>query len=153
MYQIIEDSTAGIRKKVSPYIGAKEGTAFQKILRKTCTFLFVTIAWIFFRTGLRGAVRYIIAMVSIPSVRHMINGELWELGLSPFWWFLLIVCTAFVVLIDSVYYKREIRIEKLLNSQGALAKAIIIILLSLTILILGVYGDQHDASFFVYSQF
>ena len=145
--------TGKLQSNILPYIGIKEGSAFHRVLRRILTFVLVTFAWIFFRTGLKSALRYIWRMCTTPGIKNMIDGQLWELGMSPFWWILLIVAMLFVALVDHAYYSKKMRIDELLESQGAFAKAVTIILLSLTILILGVYGDQHDASFFVYSQF
>lgn len=152
-YQIIGETTYSIRKRLLPYFGIIEESLFYKLLQRFVTFILVTIAWIFFRTGLRGAVKYILEMITTMNLGGIIQGELWEMGLPPFGWILLGVCSIVVLLFDIVLYKRKMRIDSAINSQGSLAKGIFVIVLSLSILILGIYGDQHDASYFVYRDF
>lgn len=153
IYQVIGDLTKTFRKRMLPILGITEDSFFHKLLKKTGTFILVTVAWVFFRTSVRNAVGFIWRMISSLQIDDMIGGALWEQGLSPFGWLLLWVSCLIAIGVDMVMYKKKMRIDEVLNTQGRLARCIAIIIISLTILILGIYGDQHDAGYFVYRGF
>ena len=153
VYQIVGDLTKNIRSKISPKIGIIKGNFFNRTVNRIFTFLLVTFAWIFFRTGTGGAIKYIIKIFTNIDFSCLISGTLMTLGLKPFEWFLLFISVLFVLFYDSVYYKSKKRFDVLVQSQGSMAKSITIIIMVLTILIFGIYGDQHDASYFVYRDF
>lgn len=153
IYQIVGDMTIKTRKRFLPNIGINTESSFYAILQCILTDAFVTFAWIFFRTGVKGAVKYIIEMCTSINLGGMIGGNLWGLGLSPFGWILLGVCALIMLCGDMILYKKKLRIDSAIDTQGPFAKGMFVILISLMILILGVYGDQHDTSYFVYRDF
>ena len=153
VYQIISDLTKNIRNTISPKLGIINGNYFSRTLNRVITFLMVTFAWIFFRTGTGGAIKYIIKIFTNIDFSCMTSGTLMTLGLKPSGWFLLFICVMFVMFYDSVYYRSKKRFDVMVQSQGSMAKCVTIIVMVLTILIFGIYGDQHDASYFVYRDF
>ncbi len=153
IFQIVGEMTIKFRRKVCQIVDIRETTFFYLFLQRIITFVLVTIAWIFFRTGLRGAIKYTIEMVTTMNIGGMIQGQLWTLGLPPFGWILLGMSVLFVSVVDCILYRKKIRIDSAIDSQGSFAKCIFVIVLSLFILILGIYGDQHDPSYFVYRDF
>ena len=153
IYQIISDVTSNFRHKLLLHIGIIPNSAFHKLLTRLFTFMWVTLAWIFFKTGIKEAIGYIVRMITHPGIAEVRDGELWDLGLSPFWWLLLLISVLFVLFWDIILYLKGLRFDQAIASQGSFAKFFIIIVMSLTTLIFGIYGDQHDVSYFVYSQF
>ncbi len=152
-YQIIDECTIGARKRILSRLGLHTDLTSYKIFQRIITFILVTIAWIFFHTGFKESLRYIIMMVTSLNIGGIISGRLWELGLPPFGWIMLIMGSIFIFMWDYLLYIKNKRIDTVLNEQGFLVKDIMIIVMSLTILILGIYGDLHDPSYFVYRDF
>ncbi len=149
IYQVAGDLTKGIRHKVLPYIGIIEGNLFHRMLKKAITFVLVTVAWIFFRTGVGDAIRY---LKEICDLR--IGGNAFvSMGMTALDWTVLILAMLFVILVDTFQYKKGMRFDEMLVAQGYFAKCTMIVIISLAILIFGIYGDQHDASYFIYRLF
>ncbi len=153
LYQIVGDISKTYKKRIISFCGIIPNTVFYNITERIITFLLVTFAWVFFRTDVKSAGKYVIQMITKMDIGGMIAGNLWNLGLSPFDWILLGLCVLFLFAVDYVLYCKGIRIDEAINRQGSLAKGIYIITIVLMILILGIYGDQHDSSYFVYRDF
>lgn len=151
-YQIIGDIAKPLKKRLTSQMGIVENSAFHRIIECTLTFILITIAWLFFRTGIKDAMRMIMQIFLSPHMDYLISGGLWELGLTPFGWTMLWVGIIIMGLVDSLMY-RGMRIDKVIYNQGMLARCVSIVIICLVILILGIYGDQHDASYFVYRDF
>lgn len=151
--QVLLDATSNFRKKFLQYVGGGKNSFCHKLMQRIITFLYVTFAWIFFRTGVKDAVKYIFIMLTSMDLSSLIDGELWSLGLSMFGWILLGGTCLIMVVVDIIRYKKNIRIDEVINNRGPLVKGISVILMVLVTLIFGIYGDQHDASYFLYRDF
>lgn len=151
-YQIFGDLTKSFRQNNLALVGVVKDSAFHRTIKRVFTFGFVTVAWVFFRLEGTDALRYLYWILEYQSLGRMISGEFWNLGLSPFWWILLGISMLIIFIVDRFQYQGR-RIDEVLQSQGALARGLFVIAFSLVILILGVYGDQHDASYFLYRDF
>ena len=153
IYQVVGDITGNFVEKNVENIGIKRNSSFHHMLKRAFTFFFVTIAWIFFRTGTKDALMYIKEMFTTPGIVKAVNGELLAIGLSTGDWVLLAASFLFVYVVDKTQYNRDVRLDALVESQGTIGKCVVTIILSLTILIFGIYGDCHDASYFIYKNF
>lgn len=152
MYQIIGDMISPIKKKLLKKAGIVENSLFHRFINRSIVFILVTVAWIFFRTGVKDALKMIVQILISPHPDYMISGKLWELGLSPAGWIILGIAVLLMGCVDFFTYN-GIRVDKAIKSQGALAGYIYVATMALTILILGIYGDSHDTSYFVYRDF
>ena len=152
-YQVIGDLTRRIRKKIVPKIGIIEDSFFHKTIRRIVTFALVTIAWVFFRTGVSDALHYMSEMCRYSGLLEILNGGLLTTGLVMGDWIILAISALFVLCVDGAQYKKGMRYDEMVASQGVLAKCVMVITVSLVILVFGIYGDQHDASYFIYKDF
>ncbi len=153
LYQIIGDLTKDFRDKHVELAGLIKDTPFHHITKRIITFSLVTIAWVFFRTGVKDALIYLCKMITTAGVSKAINGELLSVGLSFGDWTLLVASVLTVLIIDRIQYTSGLRFDRIVASQGIMAKSVAVITMSLVILIFGVYGDRHDASYFIYRGF
>ena len=149
LYQIIGDITKPYRAKIIPKIGMVEGSFFHRSMKRVLTFVFVTIAWIFFRTGVGDSVFYIRRIASFGVGSVMMS----ETGLSSLDIIILTVAILFVALVDIYQYRKDMRFDEMVYEQGVFARCFIIVCMSLFVLIFGIYGDQHDAGYFIYRDF
>ena len=153
LYQLLGDITGAIRDRYVEKIGIVRQSGFHLFIKRVSTFIFVTLAWIFFRTGVTDALIYIREMFTTSGIVKALNGELLTVGLSMGDWILLLFSLALVYMIDRILYEKGMRFDTLVASQGSLARCIVVIVLSLVILIFGIYGDRHDAGYFIYQGF
>lgn len=153
IYQVAGDITSGLRKKILPYIGIVEGNAFHRAIKRIGTFALVTIAWIFFRTGVKNALTYIRKIFVLTGFKRLTNEGFEMIGLTSFDWVIFIIALMIVLITDILQYRRKMRFDEIISSQGTFARCLTVICISLFILIFGIYGDQHDASYFIYRNF
>lgn len=153
IYRIVGDVVFPIKHRLLLYAGVKKDTAFCRLLETTITFVLISFAWVFFRTGLRSSIIYIVQMFSSLGLENMIHGRLWDLGLSPFGWLVVMLGTVFAFVFDLQLYCHKKRIDVVLDEQGVSAKSFCVIFMLLMILVLGIYGDNYDAGSFIYKDF
>lgn len=152
-YQVIGDCTRTLRQKCFPYLGIVEGSYFHRLTKRLFAFSLVTIAWVFFRTGVSDALRYLRYTVTSLGLKQVFGGGFLQMGLSNLDWTVLVGALLIMVITDIVQYRKGLRFDAAISSQGVFARCVIVIALSLYILIFGIYGDQHDASYFIYRGF
>ncbi len=153
IYQIAGDITRPFRERHLNNIGIIKDTWFHRTLKRVITFILVTIAWVFFRTGIKDAIGYLSRVIKSWGMIQITNGGLLSIGLSARDWTVLAVALVIVIVVDCCQYRKKLRFDELVSSQGTLAKCMTFVIISLTILIWGIYGDQHDASYFIYRDF
>lgn len=153
VYQIVGDVTRPFVNANLCRLGVIEDTWFCRFIKRLFTFSFVTVAWIIFRTGAKDAINYIKAIITSWGVSQIVSGEWLMIGVSVNGWMILIGALIVMAAVDSFRYRTGLRFDELVSSQGTLAKCMTFVVISLTILILGIYGDQHDASYFIYRDF
>ena len=152
-YQILGDATRSFIDDHVESIGIKRNSSFHHLLKRIVTFALVTIAWIFFRTGTKDAFLYIKEMLTTAGIVKALEGGMLTIGLATGDWILLIVSMIFVYIVDKIQYNKNLRFDEMISSQGSMAKCITVIILSLIILIFGIYGDRHSAGYFIYRDF
>ncbi len=152
LYQIAGDLTRPIISNLSRRIGIIDGTFFDRMLKRVFTFFFVTVAWVFFRTGISDSIRFLSMVFANFNFRSLINGDEY-IGFSSLDWIVLAVSMVVVIAVDIIQYNRKQRFDEIVVSQGIFAKCLTVICMALIILIFGIYGDQHDASYFIYRDF
>ena len=117
------------------------------------TFLMVTIAWIFFRLDTGDAILFLKGMLVNGWNTSVIVKELCNMGLLMFGWAIIVVSVAFVTGCDVAFYRKSIRFYDIINRLPIVIKEIALVGIILAILVLGIYGNQHDASYFIYRNF
>ena len=120
---------------------------------RVITFLLITVAWIFFRLDTKDALLFLKGMLLNGWNTSVIAKELSDLGLLVAGWAVLVVSVAFVYVCDVVLYRRNMRFYDMINRFPIIIKEFTLIGMILTILVLGIYGNQPDASYFIYRNF
>ena len=160
LYQIVEslfEKSKGLcRQKQSNFTNNEQNSGFKRCLYRFCrtcgTFILVSIAWIFFRTGVNDAVFYIQHIFLDLSLT---KEDMWlfvGMGIEARDWIVLGISLIVVIVTDALVYN-NIRVDKAIYKSNYWVRALYIIFFSLMILMFGVYGDQHDVSYFIYRDF
>jgi D-alanyl-lipoteichoic acid acyltransferase DltB (MBOAT superfamily) len=153
-YQIIGDIKNKYLIKFNNFFHTKVNCVTYKIGQMIITFVFTTIAWIFFRSDSASqGFDYIVRMLTrwdfwTITQKTYLNWGLNQTELS-------VACVAIVILfvVDFIQYKKEMNIVQFLNTQIIVARWGIYIFLFMFIFIFGIYGPTVDSTQFIYFQF
>ena len=154
VYQIIGEILTPVRNEVVKLLRINRKGIIHRSIKIVSTFVLTTIAWVFFRAkSVHMAMDFLVGIARRLNIWAIWDGTLYKIGLSHYEMNVLLISCIFVLLVDLVLKKKGMRIDDFLNSQGTLAKDLVIILLILTIGIYGIYGAGYDAKQFIYFQF
>ncbi|WP_051688642.1 MBOAT family O-acyltransferase [Butyrivibrio sp. AE2032] len=149
-YQIVEAVLTKSGRFLDDNLGnSKAISAIRRILM----FLAVTFAWLFFRTGIKDALYYVSQIVVASDItKESMDLLMYGMGIEIWDWYVLIISILVMTVVDVLTYKNK-RIDVVLFQLKFYLRGPLIVILLLAILIFGVYGDQHDASYFIYRYF
>ena len=152
-YQTIEGISSELRKRIYSSLGVNENTRAIITIARIKTFVCVTIAWLFFKTGIKDALLFI---REIFIATRIDKEGMWLLsGMGIEWkdWVIIAISILIMIIIDKLVYDTNERIDSILSKQRFWIKGSVIICLAFAVLAFGMYGDQHDASYFIYRDF
>ena len=119
-----------------------------------CTFIFVNVAWVFFRADtITIAVDYIARIFTHLNPWALTTGVIYSVGLERQEMNILIIAMAAMLFVDYLKYKRNIRFENIADNQNFWVRGLIIFVLIFVVVIFGAYGYSYDAQQFIYFQF
>lgn len=154
VYQIVGEITKPARNWFLRKTQAKTESFSFKLAQIAGTFIFVDIAWIFFRAGsLSIAVEYCKRMFTKWDPWSLFNGEIYTLGLDRFEFNILIVAALALFLVDLIKYFKKQTITEFLQEQCIWFRWGVILVLIFTTIIYGMYGIQFESAQFIYFQF
>ena len=153
VFQIVGQSTDGLRRKARKLMGIEEGSLSERIYQTLITFNLVTLAWIVFRAGgLMTGIRYIWHMVSQSAVWMLFDGSLYKFGLSQNYivFLLLHICVLFAAELCS---KRQEDVVAGITRQHIFLRWTLYLAMIFDVLLFGVYGSGYDMASFMYGGF
>lgn len=154
IYQICGKYTLDFRQKLYSMIDINMEGFLCKSCKMIITYIWCTIAWIFFRAdSIREAISYIAHIVLRWNVWRLWDGTLLSLGLSLNEWIIFFIAVDIVFMLDRMKYKTGENIDKIMRNQGMLFYNLAIIFFVVTIFIFGKYGGEYNAQNFIYFQF
>ena len=132
----------------------KRRDALPRWARWAMTFLFINLAWIFFRANNLGdAFGYIRRMFTKPDLWCLFNGELYNLGLDRVEMNVLFGSLLVLLLADLVRYFKKQQLDAFLAEQNLWFRWGVLLALIAAVAIFGIYGPGYDAQQFIYFQF
>lgn len=138
-----------IKQRYLEKIGKERKISFSANIRKVLgTFILVDIAWVFFASNSFTEAVEIIRQ----AFTTLYTTSVLELGLDKGNWIILIVAI-FILYIVDILHEKEISVFSLINKQEIWFRWILYIGLIYSIILVGIYGIQYDASQFIYFQF
>jgi len=151
-YQIIGDITGKYRTRILGTLSIKSNNALLVFMRRVGTFILVTVAWLFFRTGVNDALFFIKQIFTATLID---KEKMWIMaGMGIEWsdWIVLLISCLFMVLVDHWNNDGE-RIDTFLAKKSFFVRGTTVVFMLVIVLLFGVYGDQHDPSYFIYRNF
>ena len=153
LFQVIGDIINPLRKKILAKLHVNEESFGHRLVQTFMTYVYVTIAWVFFRaTSLQSAVDIIIGSFKTFNPWVLFDGTLYTLGVNrvDFW---IMIASLLILLAVDILHENKIQIrERLLVQPLPVGWAVVYAALFM-ILLFGVYGPGYDAASFIYFQF
>lgn len=124
----------------------------RRLFKRLITFCLICITWIFFRTGDMSNALLILRYACDFNWTVLFTGQLYELGIPKAFFHVLLLSIAALFTAD--YYKyKEKDLPSLIGRQAWWFQAGILLSLTFVILLFGCYGNEYEASQFIYFQF
>lgn len=123
------------------------------VIRAALTFVLVDFTWLFFRAGsLSEALRMLRGMCRIHNTELFFDGSLLQLGLMPGEWIFLLAAIVLIFIVDYAH-KREMHMRILLSHRPVWQRWAAYMILLWSVVMFGIYGENYEASAFIYFQF
>ncbi len=153
LMQVIGDIINPARKKLLAKLHVNENSFGHRLVQTFLTYVYVTIAWVFFRaTSVKSAVDIIVGSVKTLNPWVLFDGTIYNLGLNQmdFW---AMVISLLVLLAVDILHENKIQIRESIMGQPLPVRWAIVYAALFMILIFGIYGPGYDAASFIYFQF
>jgi hypothetical protein len=122
-----------------------------KIFNILTTFILVNLAWIFFRANNFNDALFIYKNLFVTNFEVLFTENLYKMGLDIFEFRISLLLI--VLLIGVNFIQTKISIRQFIMNLWLPIQWAICILSILSILVYGIYGNNYDASQFIYFQF
>lgn len=157
LYQVVGDMTKQLRGRLKEALHIRTECGSYHLLQGLVTFVFVDIAWLFFRAdNMTAACRMIrqsvanIGLLTFFDPNNIFGINTMALPQKDF--FVLLVSLIALMLVD--YWKKQKKdIKGALDRQNIWFRWLVYYGLIFAVVIFGVYGPEYDASTFIYFQF
>lgn len=152
LYQILGRLLKPARDKAKLALKINTEVFSWRLLQRIVTCALVAFAWIFFRAGnLQESLLFIKRMAAGGGIGELMDGALFNFGLSQKEWLVFAFALAMTLLVDCLREKTDLA-DNFLRQNSAF-KWICSILFALFIIVFGVYGGGYNAADFVYFKF
>lgn len=153
IYQIAGSLSAPLRRKALAILQINPKSLSHRLLKVITTFLLVDFSWLFFRAENIGqALSIIKSIFRTHNPWILMDGSLYNLGLSQKSFQIMILSLAILLFADVMKYK-GICVRKVILEQDWWFRWLVIAGSVLMISLVGIWGVGYDASSFIYFQF
>ncbi|MBR5597724.1 MAG: MBOAT family protein [Lachnospiraceae bacterium] len=154
IYQIIEKEFTPLVNRINLKCHTKVDSFGYKFSKILCTFVFVDLAWIFFRAeSLYQAVHYIERMIRYRDWWSLFDQSIYTWGLDITQMHILCMALGVLLLVDGVKYIKNQNLAEWLDGQWIVFRWGVIILLLVSCMVFGYYGPGFNSAQFIYFQF
>lgn len=152
VFQLVGRSLNGLRQKLYGCLRLKTDGVLVRNWQRLWTFIWMTIAWVFFRASSVTHAGQIFSSMRHGWRQRDFLTRLPELGLS---WanIALLLVMLLVMLVVSLLNERQIYLADRVMTRAFPVRVLVFYLLIFGVLIFGIYGTAYDAAGFIYLQF
>ncbi len=148
---MVEKAVYNIKRPWFTKIGFHKQTFSNQLFFGGITFVLVCLAWVFFRANSLGdAIMVAGGIFKDFQVSHIFTDSIYLIGFQPNEF--KVVCFSILALLVAEVIHQRYNLLKLLNRNGIVLRWAFYFVIVFTIIIFGVYGDEH-AQEFIYFQF
>ena len=154
LYQVTADLTKKPREKLCSFFQIDTKSFGHRLFLMTGTFALTSFAWLFFRADSIGdALLFVNRLFTHFDPWTLTDGSLYTLGLDTAQMHILWGALLILAAVSILRYKRKIRIDSFICSQGPLFQVLSVYLLLMTVIIFGRYGASDEMNAFIYFRF
>lgn len=152
IYQIIGKVTLKKRIQLCDKLKVNRETVSYQIYQRVFIYLTTSFAWIFFRVPDMKELKYVLKSIFTEwNPWILFDKTMSTIGLSHTEWHILIIVILIMILV-SILREKKYNCQYILH-QNISARVLIFIVLLLSIVIFGIYGESYSASSFIYAGF
>lgn len=152
-YQIVGSITQPYRNKLVAKLHINEDNKLLHAFRVVMTFIWVDIAWVFFRAdSISHACRLLLAIVNKWNIWALFDEELYALGIDRRETWLLFIFIVIMFYVDHLHEKK-VAIREKVAGFSIVARFSIYLALLLAVFVFGKYGFGFNANDFIYMSF
>ena len=150
----LEDLISPLWEKLEIITGVKKEPFSYRFGKIAVTFVFVNLAWVFFRAeSLHQAVDYIRLMFTRVNPWVLFGDGIYDLGLDQREFRILMIAVLMLIIVSMIRKRQGKEIGIYLAEQNLYFRWIVYIVLILLIIIYGVYGVNFSSAKFIYFDF
>ncbi|MCR4739202.1 MAG: MBOAT family protein [Lachnospiraceae bacterium] len=154
LYQILGDIIKPVRDRLESFFHTDRESFGYKLSEMMITTALAVFAWIFFRApSIGNAFSYIGRMFTHFDPWTLTDKSIYTLGLDVTEMHVLWASLLVILCVGILRYKRRIRIDRFICSQGGLFRAVTVYLLIMAVIIYGKYGPSEELKAFLYFRF
>ena len=154
LYQVTADLTKEVRKKLCSFFLVDTKSFGHRLFLMIGTFALTSFAWLFFRAdSISNALLFVRRMFTHFDPWALTDGSFYTLGLDTAQMHILWGALLVLAAVSLLRYKRNIRIDNFICSQGPLFQVLAVYLLLMTVIIFGRYGASDEMNAFIYFRF
>ena len=156
LMQIVERLLGTLLKKIRTRFSLPnryENALSRRLLKTLVTFVLINLTWVFFRAeSLASAMEILRKMFEGNNLWVFTDGSFLHMGLDliEFWTLMAAIGVLFVV---DLLHEKGIKLRQSLYQQELWFRWAVYLIALFSVILLGIYGGQYDASAFVYFQF
>jgi len=154
IFIVIGDMTRPLKQRLNQKYAVRTNSAGYHAGQTFMTYLLFLISFTFFRAeSISDGVYYLERIVRRFDAWSLLSGYVYTLGLDGWDMLVLVLGVIILLAVDWAYQKRRIFFDALVREQCLAVQYLIVVVLFVTILVCGVYGEGYDGSQFIYFQF
>jgi D-alanyl-lipoteichoic acid acyltransferase DltB (MBOAT superfamily) len=154
VFIVIGDITKPFKDKFNNKFQVRVNTFGYKFFQSFWTFMLFVFSMIFFRSEtIKDAIYYIQRIFTTFDVWSLFDDSIFYLGLDRKEMHVLLAGIIILVIVDVYYVMKNKFFDSLVKEQCLAVQYIIVAIILVMIILFGVYGEDYDASQFIYFQF
>lgn len=152
-YQVAGQALAPFNQWVTKILRIDRDSFAHKLFQTLCTFILITIAWVFFRANSVSDALYIVPRMFVPTVWIFTDDTMIKQGLNYSELMIALISIGVVWVVDYFKTERLVDLYARFKTQPLWFRWACYYGLIFTVLIFGHYGGTYDAADFVYFKF
>lgn len=154
MYIVAGDLLRPLKTGFNTFFHVRVKTFGYRFFQGLCTFFLFALSMVFFRVDtVKDAVYYIQRMFTTFDVWSLFDESVYYLGLDRKEMGILWLGIALMIIVDVYYVRKKALFDTMVKSQCLAVQYVIVVVLLVSVIVFGVYGEGYDASQFIYFQF